>query len=549
MSTFIPKALVVATSAVLLTGFLSFKNQPTTEKAIKNTGILLSDLDTTINPAVDFFAFVNGNWIKNNPVPPSESRWASFNEVRESNFAILKEVLISAAADTRAAQGSNRRKIGDFYASGMDSLKLEQQGYNPIMQDLKAISNLKESSQVLDFVAHLQSRFNFAMFNVFAEQDLKNSSRVIAYVNQGGTSLPDRDYYIKDDSRSSEIRAEFVKHIAKMLVLIGEDPTLAAQQADKILEMETRFAKVSMSRVEMRNPEKTYNLKSIEEMDKLAPAIKWKNHLAKLGIVNQMELVTNNPAFFTELNVMIGQYSIDNWKSYLKWRVVREAAPMLSSSFSREDFRFRQGVLTGTKQMKERWKLVQETIDNKMGEALGEVYCEKAFTPATKKRMMELVDNLGLAFKDRIQKLAWMSDATKEQAQLKLSTIMKKIGYPDKWRDYTALQISRDSYYTNAVRASEFEFNRMITKIGKPVDRTEWGISPPTVNAYYNPSMNEIVFPAGILQPPFFNPNADDAVNYGGIGAVIGHEMTHGFDDEGRQFDSEGNLKKLVDCS
>lgn len=535
--------LIISLNAVMVLSFFAFRNQPTTEKSSTTPRVSMAGMDTTINPAVDFYAFVNGNWLKNNPVPPSESRWGSFNEVREFNFAILKDVLQSAAADTKASVGSNRRKIGDFYASGMDSLKLEQQGYSLIKPELNAINAIADKNGVLDYVAKLQSHYNFAMFYVLAEQDMKNSSRVVTYVKQGGLSLPDRDYYLKSDSRSEEVRTEYVKHLTNMFVLAGENPTSANKNATTILQIETRLAKVSLSRVEMRNPEKTYNIMSVDEMNKLTSSIDWNNYFAKLGILFQKELVTDNPAFFVELNQMLTDVSVENWKCYLKWRVIREAAPFLNTAFTNENFRFSQGILSGTKQMKERWKLVQETIDNEMGEALGEVYCEKAFTPETKKRMMELVNNLGLAFKDRIQKLDWMSDVTKEQAQLKLSTIMKKIGYPDKWRDYSALEINRDSYYGNVMRASGFEFKRMISKIGKPVDRSEWGITPPTVNAYYNPTMNEVVFPAGILQPPFFNPNADDAINYGAIGAAIGHEITHGFDDEGRQFDSEGNLK------
>lgn len=508
-----------------------------------NTGINLADLDTTTNPATDFYQFANGSWLKNNPVPPSESRWGSFNELRESNAAILKEVLEEAAADEKASTGSNRKKIGDFFATGMDSLKLNQQGNQPLQAEMKEINEISNVKGVLAKVAELQSHFNFAMFAAFAEQDMKNSTRILPYLYQGGLSLPDRDYYLKTDDASAKIREQFKSHITSMLKLAGEEESDAGAAANEILNIETRMAKASMSRVEMRNPEKTYNLKTVAEMQKLAPAFEWNEHLMALGVQQPSEMVINNPAFFAELNKMLTEVSLDGWKSYLKWKTVSGAAPYLSDDFRKEDFSFNEGVLNGAKEMKERWKLVQETIDQMMGEALGQVYCEKAFTPETKKRMMELVNNLGLSFQERIQSLNWMSDATKEQAQIKLKSIMKKIGYPDKWRDYSNLEISRDSYYQNVQNAAAFEHRRIMKKIGQPVDRTEWGISPPTVNAYYNPSMNEIVFPAGILQPPFFNPAADDAVNYGGIGAVIGHEMTHGFDDEGRQFDAQGNLK------
>lgn len=533
-------------SGILLASLtvVSCNNKPKADdSAPKNTGINLADLDTTVDPGTDFYEFANGNWLKNNPVPASESRWGSFNELREANAAIIKTVLDESAADANAKAGSNRKKIGDFFASGMDSLKLNSEGNKPLAAELKAIDAIADLKGITAKVADMQAHFNFALFAIFAEQDMKNSSRVLPYIYQGGLSLPDRDYYLKTDDASAKIRSQFTEHMAKMLVLAGEDEKNAQSVAAKILELETALAKASMSRVEMRNPEKTYNLRTIDEMQKLAPSIDWNNHLSTLGVKNPSELVTNNPAFLTTVSTMLQQRPLEDWKGYLKWRTVRSAAPYLSDDFRNEDFNFNEGVLSGATEMKERWKLVQETIDEMMGEALGEVYCEKAFTPETKKRMMELVANLGSSFRDRIKQLDWMSDVTKEQALTKLGTIMNKIGYPDKWRDYSALEISRDSYYANVQNASAFEFKRIMNKIGQPVDRTEWGISPPTVNAYYNPTMNEIVFPAGILQPPFFNPNADDAVNYGGIGAVIGHEMTHGFDDEGRQFDAQGNLK------
>lgn len=537
-------SLLTGSALVLVLTVTSCTSSKTeNSEAPVNTGINLADLDTTVSPATDFYQFANGTWLKNNPVPPSESRWGSFNELRESNAAILKEVLEEAAADQKAASGSNRKKIGDFFATGMDSLQLNKQGNQPLQEEMKEIGQIANVKGVLAKVAEMQAHFNFAMFAAFAEQDMKNSTRVLPYLYQGGLSLPDRDYYLKTDEASVKIREQFKTHITSMLKLAGEEESAATTAATAILDMETRMAKASMSRVEMRNPEKTYNLKTVAEMQKLAPAFEWNEHLMALGVQQPSEMVVNNPAFFAELNKMLTDVSLDGWKSYLKWRTVSGAAPYLSDDFRKEDFSFNEGVLNGAKEMKERWKLVQETIDQMMGEALGQVYCEKAFTPETKKRMMELVNNLGLSFQDRIQSLDWMSDATKEQAQIKLKSIMKKIGYPDKWRDYSDLEISRSSYYQNVQNAAAFEHRRIMKKIGQPVDRTEWGISPPTVNAYYNPSMNEIVFPAGILQPPFFNPSADDAVNYGGIGAVIGHEMTHGFDDEGRQFDAQGNLK------
>lgn len=508
-----------------------------------NHGFDVSNMDTTVSPRTDFYQFANGTWLANNPVPATESRWASFNELIENNKKLIKEILEESAADNAAEAGSNRKKIGDFYASGMDTLKIEEQGMADIEDDLAMIDNASSKEELLNVIADLHTFYVTPMFEFFPEQDLKNNTEVVPYLYQGGLGMPSRDYYVKDDPRSQEVRAEYINYISTILSLAGSEDAEAAEAAQKILKLETQLAEKSRSRVDLRDPELNYNNMDLEELTAVAPSIDWKRYFSLVGVENPEVIIVNSPEFFTELSTLVNDVSLDTWKVYTRFHYLSASASYLGSGFRQADFAFNENVLNGTEEMKPRWKLVQETIDSFMGEALGEVYCQKAFTADTKARMMEMVNNLQAAFEKRINGLEWMSDETKEKAQVKLSTIINKIGYPDKWRDYSSLMIDRDSYMMNVKRAAKFEFDRNIAKIGKPVDKTEWGMSPQTVNAYYNPLINEIVFPAGILQPPFFDPNADDAVNYGAIGSVIGHEMTHGFDDQGRQFDAEGNLK------
>jgi putative endopeptidase len=506
-------------------------------------GFDVSNMDTTVSPRADFYQFANGTWLANNPVPATESRWDSFNELIENNKKLIREILEESAADTKAEEGSNRKKIGDFYASGMDIAKIEEQGIQFISEDLAMIDNAGSKEELLNVIADLHTFFVVPMFEFFPEQDLKNNTEVVPYLYQGGLGMPSRDYYLKDDSRSQEVRDEYVRYISTLLMLAGSEEMSAAESADMILELETRLAEKSRSRVELRDPELNYNNMNLEELAKVAPAIDWSRYFSLVGVDDPQVIIINSPEFFAELSTLVNEIPLETWKVYTRFHYLSASATYLGSDFRQADFAFNENVLNGTEEMKPRWKLVQETIDSFMGEALGEVYCQKAFTAETKARMMELVSNLQAAFEQRINNLEWMTDETKAKAQVKLSTIINKIGYPDKWRDYSSLTIDRESYMMNVKRAARFEFDRNIAKIGKPVDKTEWGMSPQTVNAYYNPLINEIVFPAGILQPPFFDPNADDAVNYGAIGSVIGHEMTHGFDDQGRQFDAEGNLK------
>ena len=506
-------------------------------------GFDVANLDTTISPSHDFYMFTNGTWLANNPVPATESRWASFNVLMENNKKLLREILDDAAADATAADGSNKKKIGDFYASGMDTVAIEAAGLSHITADLERIASVTSKDELMGLVAEFQTYYMSHMFSFFPEQDLKNNTEIVPYLYQGGLGMPSRDYYLKDDASSVEIREAYLSYIQKLLVLSGMDESKTQDASSVILAMETKLAEHSRSRVDLRNSELNYNNLSLEELSVLAPAINWENYFTSMGVTDTKYIILNSTDFFKAFNDEYAINSLDNWKLYTHYHYVSSVASYLNADFRNAEFDFNEKVLNGTEEMKPRWKNVMESIDSFMGEALGEVYCQRAFTPETKERMMTMVNNLSAAFNDRIAQLDWMSDVTKDKAQHKLSTIINKIGYPDKWRDYSSLEIDRSSYLLNVKRAAAFEFQRNIDKIGKPVDKTEWGMSPQTVNAYYNPLVNEIVFPAGILQPPFFDPNADDALNYGAIGSVIGHEMTHGFDDQGRNFDADGNLK------
>lgn len=514
------------------------------QKKEKNyAGINRANLDTTISPAADFYQFANGGWLKANPIPATESRWGSFNELQENNYKALRAVLEESAADTKAVKGSNRQKVGDFYASGMDSAAIEKAGITPLKAELDRIKSIKTKEDVVNVVGLYQTYGVSPLFNFYAGQDPKDSKSVVPQLYQGGLGLPDRDYYFDPSPRSENIRKEYLNHISKIFTLLGESQASADAKAKTILSFESDLAKASMTKVQQRDPQAVYHKMNVEEVSKLAPSINWASLIKSLGAEKGTYLIVGQPEFFKQVEKQLSTTKIETLQDYLTWQLVGTFAPKLSSAFVNENFHFYGTVLTGVKQLKPRWKRILQDADNSLGEALGQVYIEKTFSAEAKKRCLEMVNNLQSTFQDRIEKLDWMEAGTKQKAITKLNGFMKKIGYPDKWRDYSKLDIVRDSYVKNIINSNIFSFNRMMSKIGRPVDKTEWLMTPPTVNAYYEPSMNEIVFPAGILQPPFFNPEADDAVNYGGIGAVIGHEITHGFDDQGRQYDAEGNLK------
>ena len=501
------------------------------------------NMDLSVKPCDDFFRYANGAWIKNHPIPAAYDQWGSFNILAEQNNEVLKGILEDAANDKTAPEGSNKKKIGDFFASGMDSAAIEALGWKPISPDLDRISTISDKTGVQAELAKEHSMNLRALFGFGSEQDPKSSTDVIGELHQGGLGLPDRDYYLNDDARSKNIRDEYVSHMQAMFKLIGDDSVAAAREAHSVMESETRLAKASRARVDLRDPDKNYNKMTQEQLASLAPSVDWKRFFVEVGWQNPGNVDVGQPEFFKEVNALMESLTIGEWKSYFRWRVLSSAAATLSSPFVAENFHFRGTVLTGTKEMQPRWKRIRAMVDGSMGEAVGEVYVARAFPPEAKARALELVGNVKLALRQHIKAISWMDDSTKTAALKKLDAIVVKIGYPDKWRDYSKLAITRSSFVSDLREASRFAVKREINKIGKPVDRTEWGMTPQTVNAYYNPSMNEIVFPAGILQPPFFDFKADDAVNYGGIGVVIGHEISHGFDDQGSKFDAEGNLK------
>lgn len=506
-------------------------------------GLDRKNLDTACSPCKDFFQYANGGWLKDNPVPAAYSTWAVDDEMRERNNMMLKEVLESAAKNTSAPKGSNLQKIGDFFATAMDSVKVENDGYSPIKPDLDKIAALASVADLRNIIAEFHAQGVPVLFSCGSEQDLKENTQVIAYATQGGLGLPDRDYYTKTDEESQKIREQYLEHIAAMLRLLGDSPDAAKAAAQTIMTIETRLAQASLTNVELRDPSNYYNIMTVQDADKASPNFPWTAYFKGIGYPAIVRFSYAHPKFFAAMDSLLVETPLPDWKNYLRWNVVRAYAPLLSSPFVNESFRFYSATLSGTKELRPRWKRVLNTINGTMGEALGEIYVARAFPPHAKARAQEMIENLKKALAVRIKALPWMTEPTKEMALKKLSTFTSKIGYPDKFRDYSALSIDRSSYAANVLRASTFEYRRQMDKIDKPVDRTEWIFPPQIVNAYYNPLLNEICFPAGIMQPPYFDGDIDDAINYGAMGAVIGHEVSHGFDDKGSQFDADGNMK------
>jgi putative endopeptidase len=515
------------------------------------SGIDPVNFDTSVKPGEDFFQYVNGNWIKRNPIPAEYSRWGAFPQLRDNNLVALRRILDGLVEQSAPLDG-NPKKLSAFYITAMDEARLEQQGAAPLAAELEQIAAIKTPQEMTALLAHFHAAGLPALFALSVAPDEKKSDRYAVHLRQGGLGLPERNYYFDDTDDAKRIRAQYREHVAKMLALLSDTPhadtpdTAAIAGADAVLRIETRLAQASRTPTQLRDREAQYNKHSLPQLKSLAPEIDWPAYLQTTGVANADTVdavIVGQPEFLARVNELLPSVSIADWRTYLRWHLVHHTAPYLSDAFERENFRFYNQTLRGIKEMQPRWKRAVTTIDRLMGEALGKLYVEKYFTADAKRRMDQLVQNILAVYAQRIQSRDWMSQATKSQALAKLALFTPKIGYPDRWRDYAALEIKSDSYVQNVLRAQAFETRYRLARLREPVDRAEWHMTPPTVNAYYNSTMNEIVFPAGILQPPFFDPAADDAVNYGGIGAVIGHEITHGFDDQGSRSDGEGNLK------
>jgi putative endopeptidase len=500
-------------------------------------------MDRSKQPWEDFYQYANGGWLARFELPPDRPRVYVFTLLADQNRQKLREILEKAAQDTAAPKNSIRALVGMFYRSGMDEKRIEAAGAQPLREEFDRIAALHKPDDLLPLLARLHSREISSGFHFHGMPDAKDSTRMVAAFSQGGLSLPDRDYYLKEDAKSTQIRAAYVEHIQKMLQLLGDSPDLAARQAKTILDLETRLAKASRTRVDLRDPHRNYHMMTMAAMEKETPGVSWQPYFHALGLSDLKEINVRQPEFLQELGQMLRTVPLDDWKVYLRWHLLDSCAADLSSPFAKEDFHFHGTVLEGIPRDRPRWERIADATDHLLGEALGQLYVAQEFPPEAKARAEKLVYNVKQTLRERLSELEWMSPETRKEAIKKLDAIRVKIGYPNRWRDYSGLVLNDDVYIKNVLAANAFNARYELSKIGKPVDRDEWHMTPPTVNAYYSPNLNEIVFPAGILQPPFFDAKADDAVNYGAIGMVIGHELTHGFDDQGRKFDADGNLR------
>ncbi|MBI4944930.1 MAG: M13 family metallopeptidase [Bacteroidetes bacterium] len=507
---------------------------------------LVNNRDTTVNPATDFFNYANGGWFNSHPIPASEKSNGIFKTIGDTINEQVRHVCIEAAADTKAEKGSNKQKIGDFYASGMDTLDIEKNGIAPLTTEMQKIDAVNDLQSMMTAIAHLYTIGVRPAFSFGIGQDDRISSKYALTFSQGGLGLGQRDYYFNTDTRTVNIRNEYVKHIEAMLKLIGQEETLAKKNVDAIMKMETDLAKSSRKLEALRDPEKNYNKMSLAQFNKLTPAIAWNEILTEMGVKNADSVIIKQPEFYTTLNVLTKKYSIDNWKAYLKWNLVNTYAAYLNKETEQQNFKFYSTIMNGVTEQKPRWKRVVEETNSSLGELLGQVYVDEYLPKGSKEKLLEIGNNIRDVFAEHIRKLDWMSDSTKTKALSKLSTIVMKVGYPDKWKDMSALQIERSGYCTNVMRANNWYYNYNINQYGKPVDRTEWIMTPQTYNAYYNPGNNEIAIPGcNIIVPGFEGRMPDDAILYGIIGgSTFAHEITHGFDDEGSQYDEKGNLNK-----
>ncbi|WP_129714282.1 M13 family metallopeptidase [Pedobacter sp. SYP-B3415] len=507
----------------------------------RTTFLDVAGMDTTVAPGDNFFLYASGKWLEKTVIPKTETGWGSFYTLYNDNLKNLETILKDAAAE-KASPGSVSQKVGDFYASGMDTVTIEKLGYDPIKLLLAKIDGIRNPQDIINFVSSGYPEGHTGLLSFYVGPDDKISTKNAAHFGQAGLVLPDRSYYLDNDDKAKKIREAYKKYITTLFTLTGSTAAEAGTYTKNILELETSLAKSHSTPVELRDPQKNYNKFAVDDLQKRTPGMNWRDVLNKLLIKTDTVLV-GQPKYYETLNALIRSQPVEVWKQKLRFDAINSSANALSKGFRTARFEFFGRTLSGQQAQTERWKTIVNSTDNNLGELLGQLYAEKHFKPEAKKRMLELVNNLQKVYKSRIERLDWMSPETKKRAIDKLEAFLKKIGYPDKWKKYDDVKVARDTYYANLQSARKHGYKEMADKMGKPIDRTEWGMTPPTVNAYYNPSYNEIVFPAGILQFPFFDFNADDAINYGAIGAVIGHEMTHGFDDQGRQYDKDGNLK------
>jgi putative endopeptidase len=504
---------------------------------------LTKNIDKSVDPGQDFFKYANGTWLKNNPIPESERAWGIWNLVQEETYTSIKSILEEVASKSNG-KGTSEQKVGDFYFSGMDTVNIEEEGISPLKAELKRINTIKNKKELFNIVARLQVIGIDAMFGDFVGQDEKNSDKWAFYLWQGGLGLPNREYYFRNDARTENIRKEYNTHLAQMFILLGENQNKAKMDESSVYQIELFLADSSRKLEDLRDPYANYNKMTIAELQKNTPDIDWKFVFNKMGIKKLDDVIVGQPEFFRQLNSALKKFSLDQWKAYLKWTLINSMADRLSSAFNNENFHFKGTVMNGVKEQRPRWKRVQDYTENAMGELLGQVYVKKYCSPKVKDRYEKLVNDIIAAFGERIKKLDWMSSETKEKALIKLASVTKKVCYPDKWKDFSKLSINRSSLVGNTIAVHEFWFNREINKLDKPVDRTEWDMTPQTYNAYYNPSNNEIVLPYAIFVVPGVPDSLlDDAFIYSYAGAsTIGHELTHGFDDQGRQYDPKGNL-------
>ena len=534
------RLIYLSIAAILTISFNACDGEKPTKVMVK--ALDLENMDTSVKPGDNLFEYANGGWMNSHPIPPEYSQYGAFTVIYEDNQKQLQSLVEEVSAEKNAKNGSVSQKIRDFYNSGMDTVKIEELGVNAIADRLGRIETLQTKDDLQNHIAVMHRQGTYPLFYFFSQADQRNSSMEIGGFYQGGIGMPDIDYYLSDNERILTIRKAYAIHLKKMFLLKGSTEEEATLESETVLKIETDLAKVSRTRLERRDPVANYNKMNLDQLKELAPNFNWDIYFSSLGLKDPGEMNVGQPDFITGVSTIMDAYTMDEWKTYLTWNLLDNSASYLSNDFVEQNFDFFGKTLSGKQEMQPRWKRVLSTTSGGLGEAIGQLYVEKYFPAESKERMIVLVENLRKSFAQRIDQLDWMSEETKLKAHAKLDAITVKVGYPDKWIDYTNLEIVPNNFYTNVSNAKEFDFQRDLKKIGQKVDKSLWGMTPQTVNAYYNPTNNEIVFPAGILQPPFFNKDADDAVNYGSIGVVIGHEMTHGFDDMGRQYDKDGNL-------